>query len=152
MIVNLSLNQILLTFLLSVRQTWMTQLILAISLWEVIFFNSKGFWHSYAWSRSFCEKRTSCCKGLISRKLFRFLHMFSTGFTSLCLTSFSSIDHLLCLCARYLILFHLTWMRFSRSIHLLVCLSLETLTSITGTGLLTLVELIDLVNSVIIFL
>ena len=30
--VNLSLNQTLLTFLLYVRQTWMTQLILAISL------------------------------------------------------------------------------------------------------------------------
>ena len=30
--VNLSLNQTLLTFLLSMRQTWMTQLILAISL------------------------------------------------------------------------------------------------------------------------
>ena len=37
LIVNLSLNQTLLTFLLCVRQTWMTQLILAISLWEVIF-------------------------------------------------------------------------------------------------------------------
>ena len=37
LIVNLSLNQTLLTFLLGVRQTWMTQLILAISLWEVIF-------------------------------------------------------------------------------------------------------------------
>ena len=36
-IVNLSLNQTLLTFLLCVRQIWMTQLILAISLWEVIF-------------------------------------------------------------------------------------------------------------------
>ena len=37
LIVNLSLNQTLLTFLLCVRQTWMTQLILAVSLWEVIF-------------------------------------------------------------------------------------------------------------------
>ena len=37
LIVNLSLNQTLLTFLLCVRQTWMTQLILAIYLWEVIF-------------------------------------------------------------------------------------------------------------------
>ena len=36
-IVNLSLNQTLLTFLLYVRQTWMTQLILAIYLCEVIF-------------------------------------------------------------------------------------------------------------------
>ena len=37
LIVNLSLNQTLLTFLLCVRQTWMNQLIVAISLWEVIF-------------------------------------------------------------------------------------------------------------------
>ena len=35
--VNLSLNQTLVTFLLYVRQTWMTQLILAISLWGVLF-------------------------------------------------------------------------------------------------------------------
>ena len=33
LIANLSLNQTLLTFLLCVRQTWMTQLILEISLW-----------------------------------------------------------------------------------------------------------------------
>ena len=37
LIANLSLNQTLLTFLLCVRQAWMTQLILAISPWEVIF-------------------------------------------------------------------------------------------------------------------
>ena len=37
LIVNVSLNQFFLTFLLCVRQTWMTQLILAISSWEVIF-------------------------------------------------------------------------------------------------------------------
>ena len=40
-------------------------------------------------------------------------------------------------------------MRFSRSTHLLMFLSLETLTSIIKTGLPILVELIDLVNSVI---
>ena len=38
----------------------------------------------------------------------RFLLMFSTCFTSLCLTSFSSIDHLLRHYAQFLILFHLT--------------------------------------------
>ena len=43
-------------------------------------------------------------------------------------------------------------MRFSRSTHLLMCLSLETLTSIIRTGLPIAVELIDLVNSVKIFL
>ena len=39
-------------------------------------------------------------------------------------------------------------MRFSRSTHLLMCLSLENLTSIIRTGLPILVELIDLVMSV----
>ena len=43
-------------------------------------------------------------------------------------------------------------MRFSRSIHLLMFLSLKTLTSIIRTGLPILEELMDLVNSVIIFL
>ena len=68
-----------------------------------------------------------------------------------CLTSFSSTNHLLHLCAKCFILFHLTQMRFSQSTHLLF-LSLETLTSIIRTGLPILVELINLVNSVIIFL
>ena len=56
------------------------------------------------------------------------------------------------LCVRFLILFHLTQMRFHRSTHLLVFLSLETLTSIIRTGLPILVELIELLNYVIIFL
>ena len=43
-------------------------------------------------------------------------------------------------------------MRFSRLTYLLMYLSLETLTSTIRTGLPILVELIDLVNSVIIFL
>ena len=42
-------------------------------------------------------------------------------------------------------------MKFSRWTHLLMCLSLETLTSIIRTGLPFLGELIDLVNSAIIF-
>ena len=37
-----------------------------------------------------------------------------------CITSFSSIDHLLCLYAWFFILFHQTYMRFSRSAHLLM--------------------------------
>ena len=90
--------------------------------------------------------------GLISRKVCRFLLDFDWLYFTQCLTSFFSIDHLLCLCALFLILFHLTEMRFSRSPHLLMFLSLETLTSIIRTGLPILVELIDLVNSVIIFL
>ena len=51
-----------------------------------------------------------------------------------CLTSFSSIDHLLHHYAWFLILFHLTQMRFSQSTHLLMCLSLGTLPSIIRTG------------------
>ena len=42
-------------------------------------------------------------------------------------------------------------MKFSQSTYLLMFLSLETLTPIIRTGLPTLVELINLVNSVIIF-
>ena len=43
-------------------------------------------------------------------------------------------------------------MKFSLSTHLQMCLSLEALTSIIRTDLPILVELIDLVNSIIIFL
>ena len=43
-------------------------------------------------------------------------------------------------------------MSFSRSIYLLMLLSLETLISIITTGLTIIMELIDPVNSVIIFL
>ena len=42
-------------------------------------------------------------------------------------------------------------MKFSRSTLLLICLSLETLTTIIRTSIPILVELIDLVNSDIIF-
>ena len=51
-----------------------------------------------------------------------------------CLTSFSSVDHFLCLVAQFFILFHPTLMKFSRSTHLLRYFSLETLTSIIKTG------------------
>ena len=80
---NLSLNQTLLTFLLYVRQIWMTQMTLTISLWRVISFNLKGFCYSYAWSCSICEGRTSYCTGFISRNFSGFLLTFLTGFTSL---------------------------------------------------------------------
>ena len=79
-------------------------------------------------------------------------YVFDWLYFTQCVTSFPSIDHLLCPNARFLILFHLTQMRFYRSTHMLMCLSMETLTSITRTGLPILVELIDLVISVIIFL
>ena len=63
------------------------------------------------------------------------------------LTSFSSSEHLLRLCARLLILLHLTEIRISGSNHLLMFLSVETLTSIIRTALPILVDLIDLANS-----
>ena len=65
-------------------------------------------------------------------------------------TSFSSIDDLLYLCTKLFILFNLTQTRFSRSTDLLMCLSRET--SIIRADVLILVKLIDLVNSVRIFL
>ena len=45
-------------------------------------FDLKEFCYSYAWSCSLCERRTSFCTGLISRKICIFLVMFSTGFNS----------------------------------------------------------------------
>ena len=64
------------------------------------------FYYSYTWSCSLCERRTFFCTGLISRKLCGFLLMFSSGFTSLYVTSFSFVNHLLHRYARFLILFH----------------------------------------------
>ena len=94
--VNLSLNQTLLTFLLYVRQTWMTQLILVISLWGVIFLASKRILLlicilicmvicivlCMVICMDLCEGRISYGTGFIFRKLCKFLLMFSTGFTS----------------------------------------------------------------------
>ena len=46
--------------------------------------------------------------GLISRKLQILTYVFNWFYFTQRLTSISYIDHLLCLCARFLILFHLT--------------------------------------------
>ena len=99
------------------------------------FFNPKGFYYSYTWSCSLCERRTSCCKVIISRKLCRFSLLFSTSFTSRSvLLIFPLSITFLHLDAWFLILFHLIYIRFSRYIHLLMCLSLETLMFIIRTG------------------
>ena len=63
---------------------------------------------------------------LISRKLCRFLLVFDLLYFTQDLTSFSSIDHLIRHYARFLILFLPTWMRLSRSTHLLMSLFLGT--------------------------
>ena len=98
------LNQTLLAFLFSVRQTFSL-------FWQILseglsFFYSKGFCYSNTWSCNLFEGGTSFYMKCISRKLCRFL-IFLTGFTSLtrCLTSFSHIDHFLCHYAPFLMLF-----------------------------------------------
>ena len=88
--VNLSLNQTLLTFLLCVRQNWMTQLILAVSLRKGVFLNLKGFYYSYTWSCSLSLSWDSLSlMGLICRKLLRgFSHVFEWLYFTHFLTSF----------------------------------------------------------------
>ena len=83
LIVNLSLNQTLLIFLLCVRITWMIQLILTISLWEVIFLSSEKILVLICMVLQFMWKKDFLLHGLISVKLSKFLLMFSTGFTSI---------------------------------------------------------------------
>ena len=75
-IVIFSLNQTLRTVLLYVKQIWMAQLILAISLWEVIFLWSETVTVLCARSHSLCKGRISFCKGFISRNLCRFSLVF----------------------------------------------------------------------------
>ena len=111
--------------------------------------NPKRFCYSYAWS---CEGRACFCTVLISRKLCGFFFVFDWLYFIRRFTSFSSIYHLLRLYGRFLMLFHPTQTRFSQSAHLLMCLSLTSLTSTIKIGWPILVELIGLVNSVIIFL
>ena len=42
----------------------------------------KGFCYLYAWCGRLCEARASFCTGLIFRKIYGFLLVISTGFTS----------------------------------------------------------------------
>ena len=109
-------------------------------------FNPKWFCYSYAWCCSLCEWMTSFCTGIISRKLCEFLLMFWIGFispnvllqslsSSLCIVFDSSLSYI--------------DLRLSQSTHLLMCLYLETLMSIIRSGWPILMELIDLVNSVV---
>ena len=107
--VNLSLNQTLVTFLVCVRQIWMNQLILLISLWGVIFLYSKRILLliymilQFMWKKDFLLHRIYLWKALqILTYVFDWLYL------AQCLTSFSSINHLLHLHAYFLILFHLT--------------------------------------------
>ena len=84
--VNLSLNQVLLKFLIYVKGTWMTQVIAVFFFCKRLSsFNLKGFCCSYTCSSSLCESTTSCCTGLITIKICEFLFKFLSGFTSFCI-------------------------------------------------------------------
>ena len=80
--VNLSLNQVLLKFLIYVKGTWMTQVIGVFFCKGLSSFNLKGFCCSYTCSSSLCESTISCCTRLITIKLCEFLFKFLSGFTS----------------------------------------------------------------------
>ena len=102
-------------------------------------FNLKGFYCSYTWSRSSCERRTFFCTGPIPRKLCRFLLMF---FRLVLLHSVSDFF--------FLYRSHPSAISSNIDEVLLinpsanVFLSLETLMSIIRTGSPILVELINL--------
>ena len=101
LIVNLSLNQTLLTFLLYVRQTWMTQLIIEISLWEVplIRKNLPLIWKDFSAHmhglRVYMKEGLPFAWDLSLENSAGFYLRFWLALLFQCLTSFSSNDHLL---------------------------------------------------------
>ena len=77
--------------------------------------------------------------------------MFSTGFSLLSVLLLFPLTIKNHPRGWFLMLFHLTQTTLFRSANLLMCLSLETFTTIIGPSKLILVELIDPINSAIIF-
>ena len=122
--VNLSFNQTPLTFWLYLRQTWMTQLILAVFLWRVIFLSLICLFWQFMWRRTcLCLCGSLCEGGLhfardLSLENSTNSYVFGWLYFTDCLTSFSSIDYRLHLYAGFLILVHLIYMKFSQSTHL----------------------------------
>ena len=57
-------------------------------------YNLKEFCYLYGWCCSWCEARTSFCMGLICRKLWILSDVFDWLYFIQCLTSSSSMDHL----------------------------------------------------------
>ena len=96
--------------LLCLRQTWMTQLILVIYLERLSSFNPKRFQYSYAWSRSLCEGNAFAWDLSLENSADSYLHFRLALLHSLSYF-FSTINHLLHLCAWFLILFHLIQIR-----------------------------------------
>ena len=127
--VNLFLNQTLLIFLLYVRQTMNDSIVSGN-------FSLRGYL-SYGRILLLICMVCSYVKDSLRILTYVFDWLNSTQW----LTSFS-IDYLLHLYARFLILFHLTKMRFCRSTHLLMCVCLQTLTFIIRTGNLFQLQLV----------
>ena len=112
---------------------------------ELSSFNSNKLCYSYAWSSSLNEGRTSFSTWLFPEKFWRFLLMFSIGFTLFSVHSLST-------CILFLALFCLFHQAQTLSQNLvLLYLLLKTLTSTIKTGLITLMGLICLVNSATFF-
>ena len=106
------------------------------------------FWSIDAWSCSLCKRRTSfsiensvdsylCFWLALLHSVSNFFFLYRSPSLLLCMVFYSISSNM---------------MKFSQSTHLLLCLSLKTLLPIVMAGSHILVELIDLVNSVIIFL
>ena len=72
------------------------------------FFNQKGFCYSYAWSCSLCEGGLPPFARDLSLENSADSCVFDRLYLTHCLTSFSSIDHLLHLYTRFSMLFHIT--------------------------------------------
>ena len=129
----------------------MIQLILEILCKVLSSFNQKWFSHSYAWPCILCEGWASFYKRHISKKLCGFSVMFLNSFTSFCVY-FSSLYKLPS--SSFRAVFDVIFSNIDEVLpttHLLMCLSLETLTLIMRTDSRILAELIDLVKSVITF-
>ena len=107
-------------------------MILALSLWEVIFFNPKGFYYSFAWSCNLRKGKTSICTGLTLEN--------STD-SYLCLTGFSLLSVLLLfpLSITFIFVhgfwFYFIWHRSGSLNQPMLSLPLETLTSAIRTGI-----------------
>ena len=69
----------------------------------------------------FMWKKAFLLHGTYLQKMLRiYIYVFDWFYFTYCLTSFSSIDHFLCLYSRLLMLFHLRKMRFFQPTHLLM--------------------------------
>ena len=91
-------------------------------------FKLERFYQPYTWSCSLLSSQDLSLENSVKSYVLDWLY-----FTQ-CLTSFSSIYHILHCNAWFQILCHLTQVRFSQSAHLLMCLSLGTLMFIIRVG------------------